>query len=232
MMKRKIKNSDKIILDLCGGTGAWSRPYKEAGYDVRVITLPDYDVRTYEPPENVYGILAAPPCTEFSFAKSRSKKPRNLAAGMEIVLACLSIIWRCQYELPTPLAKRTKLTFWALENPYGLLIRMLGKPALTFQPFYFGDLYQKKTCLWGFFNTPQMGKKINEIDKNYIQDMGRSRKNGNKFGVSAEKLGDLNLYNPLFNRDGYKLPIEMDKRAARRAITPPGFAKAFFKVNR
>jgi ubiquinone/menaquinone biosynthesis C-methylase UbiE len=29
----------KIILDLCGGTGSWSRPYKEAGYDVRNITL-------------------------------------------------------------------------------------------------------------------------------------------------------------------------------------------------
>ena len=26
----------KIILDLCGGTGAWSRPYKEAGYDVSI----------------------------------------------------------------------------------------------------------------------------------------------------------------------------------------------------
>lgn len=29
-----MDNSDKIILDLCGGTGSWSRPYKEAGYDV------------------------------------------------------------------------------------------------------------------------------------------------------------------------------------------------------
>ena len=37
-------NSHKIILDLCGGTGAWSKPYANAGYDVRVITLPDYDV--------------------------------------------------------------------------------------------------------------------------------------------------------------------------------------------
>jgi ubiquinone/menaquinone biosynthesis C-methylase UbiE len=43
----------KIILDLCGGTGAWSLPYKEAGYDVRNITLPDYDVMTYIPPDNV-----------------------------------------------------------------------------------------------------------------------------------------------------------------------------------
>jgi len=56
-----MDNSNKIILDLCGGTGSWSRPWKLAGYDVRNITLPDYDVLTYEPPDNVYGILAAPP---------------------------------------------------------------------------------------------------------------------------------------------------------------------------
>jgi hypothetical protein len=42
-----MDNSNKIILDLCGGTGAWSRPYREAGYDVRNITLPDYEVRFY-----------------------------------------------------------------------------------------------------------------------------------------------------------------------------------------
>ena len=34
----------KIILDLCGGTGSWSKPYRDAGYDVRVITLPCYDL--------------------------------------------------------------------------------------------------------------------------------------------------------------------------------------------
>lgn len=38
------QDNHKIILDLCGGTGAWSQPYAEAGYDVRVITLPDYDI--------------------------------------------------------------------------------------------------------------------------------------------------------------------------------------------
>ena len=40
----KEDNSKKIILDLCGGTGAWSKPYADAGYDVRVITLPEWDV--------------------------------------------------------------------------------------------------------------------------------------------------------------------------------------------
>ena len=75
----------KIILDLCGGTGAWSKPYKDAGYDVRVITLPEYDVRTYVPPEDVYGVLAAPPCTMFSMARTNAKTPRDLHGALEIV---------------------------------------------------------------------------------------------------------------------------------------------------
>lgn len=69
-----MKNSDKIILDLCGGTGAWSRPYKEAGYDVRNITLPKYDVRTYQPPENVYGILSAPPLPDVFNGENQCQK--------------------------------------------------------------------------------------------------------------------------------------------------------------
>lgn len=57
----------KIILDLCGGSGSWSLPYKEAGYDVRNITLPDFDVLTYQPPAHVYGVLAAPPAPSSQF---------------------------------------------------------------------------------------------------------------------------------------------------------------------
>lgn len=51
-----------IVLDLCGGSGSWSKPYQDAGYDVRIITLPEFDVRTFrwDGPQ-VYGILAAPP---------------------------------------------------------------------------------------------------------------------------------------------------------------------------
>ena len=60
----------KLILDLCGGTGSWSKPQRDNGYDVRVITLPENDVFLYEPPDNVYGILAAPTFTQFSLARS------------------------------------------------------------------------------------------------------------------------------------------------------------------
>lgn len=133
----------KIILDLCGGTGSWSKPYKEAGYDVRVITLPKHDVKTYEPPENVYGILAAPPCTMFSLARTTAKTPRDLDKGLEAVRECMRIIWE------------TKPTFWVMENPKGLLRKFMGKPAFSFDASEFGEDYNKATDLWGYFKEPR-----------------------------------------------------------------------------
>lgn len=144
-----MENSEKIILDLCGGTGSWSKPYREAGYDVRNITLPEYDVRDYEPPHNVYGILAAPPCTRFcnSGAKwNNNKSFLEIKEAWEILLACLSVIDYCWL-------KKT-LRFWCLENPSGRLSRFLGKPRFTFQPSNFGDPYTKETWLWGEFILP------------------------------------------------------------------------------
>lgn len=207
-----MENNEKIILDLCGGTGSWSRPYKEAGYDVRVITLPEYDVRTYHPPENVYGILAAPPCTEFSILNCvAAPRDRDEQAGMEIVDACLRIIERC-----CPV-------WWALENPVGYLRKYLGRPAMTFQPWEYGDPWTKRTDIWGRFSPP----------KALYSDWGQV----------PEKL-------PLYTRPGRKKPnfaylhrsaqavipqlswAHPQSDAEFRAITPPGFAHAFFQANR
>lgn len=187
----------KIILDLCGGTGSWSLPYKEAGHDVRVITLPEYDVREYEPPKNVYGILAAPPCRMFSLARTTAKTPRDLDGGMETVRACLNIIWKA------------KPKFWVLENPRGLLRKFLGKPAFEFDASEFGETYNKHTDLWGYFKEPKKVrgyKRYKSTDKN------------------TRKLPQL--------PGDYILPESEPKISARRAITPRGFADAFFASNR
>lgn len=141
-MKSVVKK--RIILDLCGGTGAWSQPYREAGYDVRLVTLPEYDVRNYEPPANVYGILASPPCAEFSIAKGN--RPRDFTTALEIVRRCLDIIWQCRLA--------STLTFWCLENPVGFLRQFLGVPPLTVRYFWFGDALNKPTDLWGYFKRP------------------------------------------------------------------------------
>ncbi len=141
-----MKKRYRIILDLCGGTGSWSRPYREAGYDVRVITTPEFDVREFTPPDNVYGILAAPPCTDFSKAMNFRNSERNIERGLEVVDACLRII-RCA-ELSG------RLKFWAMENPKGFLRRILGIPPLTYNPCDFGDPWTKPTDLWGRYRLP------------------------------------------------------------------------------
>ncbi len=143
---KEMKNEEKIIYDLCGGTGAWSEPYARAGYDCRIVTLPDTDVRLLEAPtELVYGVLAAPPCTHLSGSGARwwaGKGQVALIEALAVVDACLRFIYA------------TKPTFWALENPVGRLVRYLGKPTMYFQPNEYGDTYTKKTVLWGDFNIP------------------------------------------------------------------------------
>ena len=208
-------NKNKIILDLCGGTGCWSKFYKDNGYDVRVITLPDYDVLTYEPPKNVYGILAAPPCTMFSIARNdkTARQPRDLKGGMEIVNACLRIIHTCLYD---NYRVEQGLKFWALENPAsGYLKRFLGKPALIFEPYEYGDPYTKKTAIWGEFKEPK---------KCIVEKLDNVRGNFTKYNKDYNSLKDIPI--------GYCEKTGYDKRTVRRSMTPLGFAKAFYEANK
>lgn len=192
-----------LILDLCGGTGSWSMPYKEAGYDVRLITLPDQDVRLYRPPEGVHGILAAPPCTMFAISGARWKRTdAQMIDALSIVDACLRIIMVCR-----PL-------FWALENPVGKLIHYIGKYRYTFQPYEYGDPWTKRTCIWGHHNIPQ---------KKPVAPVGQWTGRADTKGI---------VDHPEFLPPDWvhKLPPSKD-RATLRSVTPPGFAKAFFEAN-
>jgi len=195
---------EKVILDLCAGTGAWSAPYKAAGYDVRLVTLPEQDVRTYRPPKRVHGVLAAPPCDHFSVSgaqywKAKDKDGRT-AAGLAVVDACLRVI------------REACPVWWALENPIGRLRKLrvaeLGEPRLVFDPCDYGgysenperDAYTKKTLLWGKFYYP-LKKRVEPVracpQGSWLQ----------KLGGKGEKTKRL------------------------RAMTPPGFAHAFFLSN-
>jgi len=212
-----VSNSGKIILDLCGGTGAWSKPYRDAGYDVRIITLPEHNVITYEPPDGVYGVLAAPPCTEFS-QLNRGKYRRGEtfldfdrhknSANTDVLNACLRIIEKC-----SPV-------FHALENPCGLMRKYLGKPTLSFQPYQYGDGWTKKTDIWGKFNVPEPSHSWESCPKlNLYIRPNRKRPSLAFLHRSAKD----------------KIPqfagFEVHSDAAFRALTPPGFAAAFFTVN-
>jgi len=134
----------RLILDLCGGTGSWSKPYADAGYDVVVIDV-DQDVRLFRTKAKVHGILAAPPCTHLAGSGARwwaEKGKGALLESLSIVDACLRVVLLTQPK------------WWCLENPVGRLVHFIGKPKMYFNPCDYGDPYTKKTCLWGNFNKP------------------------------------------------------------------------------
>lgn len=214
-----MKKNKGIILDLCGGTGSWSQFYKKAGYGVNVITLPQYDILQTKISDDgefitfknkkywdggctvrvdaIVGILAAPPCTMFSRARTRASTPRDFAGAMAVIEVILKIVWHCR--------KSGHLRFWALENPMGLLRQFLGNPAAQFRGWEYGDDHVKFTDLWGYFKMP----------------IGRFKK--------PREFNQARYASPKSPTQYKHLKLD---RAAIRAITPPGFARAFTKINR
>jgi hypothetical protein len=142
-----MDNSDKIILDLCGGTGAWSKPYKDNGYTVVLVDIKNGDdVRLFKIDYEIYGILAAPDCTHLASSGARWWKSK----GEKALIEALSISDAC-----VRMAMFYRPAFWALENPVGRLRGYYRDPQLIFDPCDYGDPYTKKTLLWGNFNPPK-----------------------------------------------------------------------------
>lgn len=161
-----MDNNNKIILHLCATEGSDSKPYRDAGYDVRIIGE-KIGVENYNPPPNVYGIIANPPCTQFSIARSNAKTQRDLREGMRLVKECLRIIWECNYACTGPSNQSMPLKFWVIENPAsGFLSWFLGKPTFQYCQSEYGSHLTKKTALWGNFNMPKRPILFAQLPKN------------------------------------------------------------------
>lgn len=101
--------------------------------------------------------------------------------------------------------------FWLLENPVGRLATLrperLGKPVMYFNPCDYGDNYTKKTCLWGDF-IPPLPLFIGEdrsVEPEKVCSQGSWLM---KLGGSSERTKEL------------------------RSMTPRGYARAFFEMNK
>ncbi len=180
------QNQTKAIVSLFDYSGNWPSFYKSNGYDVYSLDIKyDIDILEIEPrdlPENVYGILAAPPCTDFSGSGAQYWKAKDLDGRTEQSLALVDKTIKIISWYP-------KLQFWALENPVGRLSTLrpeLGKP-WYFQPHWYGDPYTKKTGLWGKFNKDLPRNDVAPDQKNWIM----------KLGGKSEKTKELRSMTPM-----------------------------------
>ena len=151
----------------------------------------------------IYGILAAPPCTEFAGSGARwweEKGDNALLSGLSIFDACCRLVLF------------TSPVFWTFENPVGRLKHYIGKPKYIFNPCDYGDFgeaYTKKTCLWGNFNVPKPCKKLEPITSR----------------TGHHSIDEFKIHHEKVILGGF------EKRNQIRSETPKGFAKAFFQAN-
>lgn len=200
-------NADKVVLSFFDRTGAWSRPWEEAGYQVfrfDIQTDPETgDVNNFGAGFfadlfgdfdglDIYAILAACPCTDFAGSGARHFAAKDAdgrtEASVELVRQTKRAI---EYFRPV---------VWAIENPVGRIESLADLPPwrLSFDPCHLGDPYTKKTLIWGRFNAdlpvapvaPAEGSKMHRL-----------------YGGSS--LATKNA----------------------RSVTPEGFAYAFFMAN-
>ena len=201
----------KVILHLCADIGSDSWFYaNDAEYEVIKVGK-DIGVENFNPPKNVYGVIANPVCTEFSILKNPNGKGDH-EKGMFLVNHCLRIIKEC-----SPV-------FWVLENPArGTLKNFLGMPDFIYQPWEYGSAWTKQTALWGNFNKPKKTHTWENCEKIELW----SRPNREKPSLAYLHKSAINLI-PEFHK--FKGLINDDM--SLRSLCSQRFAEAFFNANR
>lgn len=81
-------------------------------------------------------LIAFPPCTNFSYAGSNRFYEKAVSGEIIKSLKFVKLLHDC--DIPRI----------CIENPRGLLWKLLRSPDQIIQPFQFGHPYTKYTCLW------------------------------------------------------------------------------------
>lgn len=160
----------RLIISLYDYTTAWPQQYIKAGYPVICwdlkwegdilnrfgtfqILIEEAIAAGYMP----YGLLAAPPCTDFTSSGAQwwpeKDKPKSgyepFTCETELSIALVEIVFLILELYPT-------IKFWVIENPRGRISKLCPRlqpyKRLRFHPWYYGDPYTKETYLYGSFN--------------------------------------------------------------------------------
>lgn len=235
------------LLSLFDYSGEWSRPYYDHGWTVHQwdIKLDEFmDVNRIETAEialdlfeDVDGILAAPPCTEFtvSCAQYWNMKDQDgrTAAAVQLVsqvqkLADLFTPTDPDYDLPF---------FWVAENPVGRLPKLipsLGRPWYFHPSDFAGWLNPSRAHLARLDKIRlKKGDGVTKEEAQFVVDMNAYTKKTGLWGEFKRPVKKpiepvrCSLQGSFTQRLGGK----SEKTKEERSVTPGGFALAFFDAN-
>lgn len=234
----------KRLLSLFDSTGAWSRPFRQAGWDVIQIDLDHgHDINDFccESLIEEFGIfdngpidaiMSATPCTDWTNSGARWWKDKDAdgrtAAALELHLQTYRTV------------EFVKPDWWVLENPVGRLPKLgFGPYRDIWDPADFGgwtDLGQDPEAL------EELAQLRGRTDyENFTEEQIELTRHANAYTKKTCLWGDFAI--------AERRPIEPvrvckagswlmrlggkgDGTKAARSATPEGFAKAFFEANK
>lgn len=113
----------------------------------------------------------------------------------------------------------------AIENPIGIMSNTYKLPNQIIQPYFFGDPFQKSTCLW-LKNLPNLYH--NSIPNLFGDEITHSNKNELEYFEWIDKKGNKKRQ-PMWYYEAFKNAKTKEERSKLRSKTFPGIAKAMAK---
>ena len=151
-------------------------------------------------------MIAFPPCTHLAVSGAKwfeqKRKDGRQQQGCDFFMAIVNA--------PIPRI--------AIENPVGIMNKIYRKPDQVIQPYYFGDPFQKTTCLW-LKNLP----KLYHNDKPNLFDNNITHTNKGEFYEWIDKKTGKIKRQPKWYAEVFMYKKEIGKE---RSKTFPGIAKA------
>ena len=243
----KIVIMEKTLLSLYDYSGMWSKPFWDAGWNVIQMDLKHgQDINQFQSVEDVWdygindvhGILAAPPCTDFTVSGAQFWKAKDEDGRTAEAIKLVNQVQRFA-DLFTPTdPDYDEPFFWVMENPVGrlnTLLPELGAP-MYFNPWeYAGYLKPGKDVLLRLDQIRlKNGIGVTNEESAFVVEWeaytkktglwGNFNKNLIKKPVPAVKCSKQGSFTQ-------RLGGKSTKTKEERSHTPMGFAMAFFNAN-
>ena len=171
------------VLIACEFSGIVREAFRKRGHDAWSCDLLPTEIPGQHIPDDAIGIMnlyqwdlmiAHPPCTYLSNAGARFLYPKGKLNLERLKLAHKAKRFFMQLY-------NSKIKKICIENPIPSTIIGLPKYTQIIQPYYFGDMVQKKTCLWLKnlppleYEIPKVKPQSTKIPGNWFNKGGKER---------------------------------------------------------
>ncbi|CAB5218831.1 hypothetical protein UFOVP215_48 [uncultured Caudovirales phage] len=155
-------------------------------------------------------MIAFPPCTHLTISGAQHFEKKKLDGrqqqGIDFFMAIIN----------APIDKI------AVENPIGIMSSEYRKPDQIIQPYFFGDPFQKTTCLW-LKNLPKL---VYNLTPNLFEsEVTGTNDKGEFIEIKDKKTGRIKKQ-PMWYYEAFKNAKTKEERSILRSKTFPGIAKS------